>query len=162
MNTEKKLSYIEYKEQRQREFDELPKFFAFSTRQFIEGMKKLGVKDERELYALGNGDLGGFYRKVDEPLFEAYYESNMLQELLKDPAFAEDAFYYEMSNHEYHINPIQGNWDVISCFASVEYSDNDEDVNEYFKQLDWSEETKQAYLNARTRYLDDMNSKTEA
>ena len=148
------MNYREYKDARQEAFNEVPMFFAFSNEQFNKAMQERGYTDESKIVRVPNG---GFIHKDELPKLKAWIDGDNLDELMKDPDFAEDAFYYEMGNHEYHINNYQGNWDVISCFANVEYCDNDYDVNEYFKQVDWSDETKNAYMKARSRFLQDAS-----
>ena len=72
-----------------------------------------------------------------------------MNELLEDPEKLEDAIFYEMKNHEYFYNS-QRNWDVMSCFGTVEYDEYDDPEN-YFDQLKWPEEKRQAFRNARKR-----------
>ena len=156
------ITYEEYKTQRQAEFNALPIFFAFSNEQLQEGMKKHWRKPGKcpdvknagkYLYKFGGG---GFYFKEDTETIKAFLNSpDPIDELLKDPEFAYSAFYYEMGNHEYHINNYQGNWDVISCFANVKYHDDDWNLENYFSQVDWSDETKNAYKKARAQFLKD-------
>lgn len=152
------ITYQEYKKQRQEGFNSLPVFFAFSKEQLQEGMKKHWTKKGKcpsvenagkYLYKFGGG---GFYYKYDAEKIHAYVDApDPLDELMKDPEFAYSAFYYEMGNHEYHIN-WQGNYDVFSCFANVEYCDS-EAVSDYMKQVDWSGEVKEAFYKARRDFL---------
>lgn len=157
------ITYTEYKQQRQAEFNALPIFYAFSNDQLQEGMKKRWreagrkgrcplVKNAKKwIWAFGGG---GYYFKFDAEEIRSFVtEPDPIVELLKDPEFAYSAFYYEMGNHEYHINNYQGNWDVISCFAKVKYCDDDWNLENYFRQLDWPEETKEAYKKARADFL---------
>lgn len=159
------ITYQEYKKQRQAEFDALPVFFAFSVDQLQEGMQKrwkeLGKKGRcplvknasKYIYAFGGG---GYYFKEDLDIIQDYLNKpDPIDDLLKDPEFAFSAFYYEMGNHEYHINNYQGNWDVITCFAPVDFCDDDWNLDNYFKQLNWSDETKSAYKKAREKFLKD-------
>ena len=113
------ITYTQYKQQRQDEFNALPIFFAFSNKQFEDAMKERGltVNDTDKIYRLGR--TGGFYLRSDAHLIKAYYEKpDQLPELMKDHDFAVSAFRYEMDNHEYAIN-YQGDWDVVGCFSSV-------------------------------------------
>ena len=59
-------TYQEFKARHEKEVNALPLGFAFSEEQFEEMKLKLGVKENSELYRLGN--TGGFYRKVDSEL----------------------------------------------------------------------------------------------
>ena len=96
------MNYKEFKEKKQREFNSLPLMFAFSNKQFEEGKKKLGVKDDNELYSIGGG---GFIKKVDAPLLDEMVDrhNREYKELIQDDEFLYSAFYYELGNHEYCI-----------------------------------------------------------
>ena len=72
---------------------------------------------------------------------------------MKNPEFAESAFYYEMGNHEYHIN-WQGDWDVCSCFGDCEYSDGKTYVD-YLKEIGYTQETINAFKLAKKRFHSD-------
>lgn len=147
------MNYTEYREQRQNEFSALPIFFAFGRQQFREQMEKRGLTedDTDKIYQLGG--TGGFYLRTDADKVRTYFNNpDPLDELMKDYDFAYDAIYCEMGNHEYHINPYQGNWDVCSCFGNVEYNEAD-DPNEYFEQLGWESQTIRAYRDARRAFL---------
>ena len=157
------MTYEEYRQKRQAEVNALPIFYAFSNEQLQEGMQKRWSETGRKgrcplvkngkdwLYSFGGG---GFYFKFDaETVHDFISKPDPINELMKDPDFAYSAFYYEMGNHEYHINTYQGNWDVISCFANVEFCDDDWNLENYFKQLNWTDETKEAYKKARAAFL---------
>lgn len=79
----------------------------------------------------------------------------MKREFIKDYEHAYDAFFYEMGNHEYHIN-YDGDWDVLSCFGLndnvCEYEDG-KDVDEYMDAMGLSPVTKAAYHDARGDFL---------
>lgn len=143
------MNYKEYRDQRQSEFNSIPMFFAFSNEQFDMGMEKLGIKNIKDVRSIGGG---GYIHKDTIPMLIEFNKSDRIDELMKDPEFAEDAIYYEMGNHEYHINHYQGNWDVCSCFGDVEYNELD-DPDEYFRQLGWEPQTIEAYERARKRFL---------
>ena len=151
------MTYDEYKDKRQEEFNKLPIFFAFSNDQFEEEMRKRGLtaKDTDKIYRLG--DTGGFYLKADAQLIHDYYEKpDELQELMKDPVFAAGAFYYEMANHEYHIN-WQGDYDVLSCFGKITYSDDIDAREKYFDELGFEPQTRRAYKTALHGFLHDAD-----
>lgn len=99
-------SYIAMKNRHQQEVNALPIKFAFSDKQFEEGMKELGLKptDTDKVYALvGNG----FYRKTDADLIHGTFKRHKQE---RDDAIAADKdgtgylfemFEYELGNHEY-------------------------------------------------------------
>ena len=156
-------SYEEYKQKRQEEFNSLPIFFAFGKDQFREQMGKRGLteNDTDKIYSFGSC---GFYLKKDADVIHDFINKpDELPELMKDPDFAFSAFYYEMGNHEYHIN-WQADWDVCNCFATdidLKYQGDDlygEDEREkYFDQLKWDEKTRNAYRRARAKFLKDAD-----
>jgi hypothetical protein len=61
--------YLELKQKYQKEFDELPVFFAFNTKQFEEGITKLNTTKDK-IYSIGGG---GFIRKLDVNLLKDYF-----------------------------------------------------------------------------------------
>jgi len=154
-----KMTYPQYLAEQKKAFDDLPIFFAFNHTQFKEEMEKRGLTedDTDKIYRLP-GDHGGFYLRADAPKILAYFSADdPLENLMKDPAFAEDAFYYEMCNHEYGINP-QGSWDVCSCFGHCEYG-YDKGGKEYLEKMGFPPETIDAYYAARRRYFKDAEEK---
>lgn len=141
-------TYDEYKAERQRKFNELPVYFAFSDKQFNEVLEKTGASGPEDFYGLGVG--GGFFLKSDADKIHAFIdEKPELDELMKDYDFAKGAFPSEMANHEYHIN-MQADWDVINCFTDVDYYEAEE--KGYLALTGWEPQTKQAYLDARKEF----------
>lgn len=70
------------------------------------------------------------------------------------------AFYYEMGNHEYHINTYQGDWDTLSVFGKIEWHGNeDNELEQYFDELGFNEMQRQAYFDARKAFLKDADEK---
>lgn len=150
------MTYKEYREQRQAEVNALPIFYAFSDQQLEQALKDRGLTldDVDKLCRVAMG----FALKSDMPAIKAFMEKpDPLAELMKDPAFAEDAFYYEMANHEYHIN-WQADWDVCNCFGHIR-SDEPDDLNHYFDLCGFEPQTRQAYLTARLRFLHDAEER---
>ena len=145
------MTYKEYKDNRQSEFNKLPIFFAYSDEQFARAMEARGLTaaDTDQVYRCGQA----LYLKKDAEAVRAWLKRDLdaeLREMMKsDPAFAEDAFYYEMGNHEYFIN-WQASWDVCSCFGSVEYGDG-KGYRDYLAELGFGEEVMQAYECAKTK-----------
>ena len=148
------MTYEEYKNQRQSEFNALPIFFAFNMEQFAREMEKRGltVDDTDKVYRFGNG---GFYLRSDAPIIREFMNKpDHIRELMNDPEFAESAFYYEMGNHEYHINTYQGDWDVCSCFGSCDYGE-EKDYRDYLKEMGYSPEVISAFRTARDHLYED-------
>ena len=67
---------------------------------------------------------------------------------LRDYEHAKEAFEHEMWNHEYSIN-LQGDYDVISCFARVSYKGDGTEID----LTGWTEEIKRAYHDAANHVL---------
>lgn len=94
--------YETMKEQHQKEVNDFPMFFAFSEKQFNEGMKKFGFdpSETNRIYSL-NG--GGYYKKTDAErlhnMFNRHDEE--MKKAMSDKTFVYDMFYYELGNHEY-------------------------------------------------------------
>ena len=151
------MTYKEYKDRRQSAFNSLPIFFAFTDEQFEREMKKRGLTaaDTDQVYRCDQV----FYLKKDADVVRAWLSKDHdaeLREMMKnDPAFAEDAFFFEMGNHEYFIN-YQAAWDVCSCFGDVEYGE-EKRYRDYLAELGFSEETMQAYERAKTRLFNEWN-----
>lgn len=120
-----KETYQQLKARQEKETHALPIGFAFTEEQFEEMKSELGVKENSELYRLG--DTGGFYRKIDSPLIRATFkrhakelEDAIFTEKGVSIKFAKDMFYHEMCNYEFGINP-DGEEDVLNtCRLSKE------------------------------------------
>lgn len=118
---DKNNDYAEMLRRHQQEINDFPMVFAFSDRQLEEALKKLSATIDEVTTLPGNCAI---FRKRDVP---AWYDlckrqSNELKEAMKHTGFAEEAFLYEMNNHEYAIN-WEGDSDVLACFG---YSSMDE------------------------------------
>ena len=151
------FNYTEIKDQRQQEFNQLPFFFAFSDKQLEEELAKRGLTlaDTSKIVRFQNIP-GTFALKDDLPVIREYHSKpDPMDELMKDPAFAEDAFYYEMGNHEYHIN-WQADYDVCSCFGKCEYDDL-KDYDDYLTELGFETEVITAFKKAKRRFLHDAD-----
>lgn len=98
--------YRELRERQQKEVNEFPMFFAFSQKQFEEGMKKFGLdpKDVDRICSLGHG---GFCRKSYKGALYDMFERHLaeLAKAIEDDetgeGFVFDMFDYELANHEY-------------------------------------------------------------
>lgn len=147
------VTYTEYKAQEQEAFNALPIFYAFSNDQFEKAMQERGltINDTDKIYKLGG--TGGFYLKKDAPVIREYFNRpNKLAELMQDEEFAEEAFLYEMNNHEYAIN-WEGDYDVCNCFAprTLEYGE-DKSYTDYLKEAGLAGAIT-AYRRAKARHM---------
>ena len=105
--------YLALKNKHEKEVNAFPMFFAFSDKQFEDGMAKFGLKPDEtdKIYKFGN--TGGFYRRTDskklkEMLIRHTAEMQQaIEEDLTGDEFIYDMFNYELSNHEYCIT-----WDL--------------------------------------------------
>ena len=106
-------SYYELKEKQRHELEAFPLEFAFSNKQFEEGMRKLGLEpgDTAKIYGLAG--TGGFYRKTDAPAFQEMFDRHEreLQAAIDSDETGEGFIFemlnYELANHEYIIT-----WDL--------------------------------------------------
>lgn len=158
------MTYQEYKKMAQKEFDDLPIFFAFSNKQLFEALEARGLtKDDTDkIYRLG--DTGGFYLKSDAEIIRAYFNKDKndqtLSELMRDHDFAVSAFRYEMDNHEYAINYYQGDWEVVGCFSKkpLEFGD-DKNYKDYLYEagmedlIPWYQEARASHFKAAEDWL---------
>ena len=140
------MTYKEYTKARQDEYNNLPIKYAFGYDQFYKILKEEGWK-ENDVVSIG---YGGYMQRKDLPKLKEFTENDKINELMKDYDFAYEAIFYEMGNHEYHIN-WEGDYDVMSCFGNLIWIDND--PADYFQQLDWEPQTIKAYLDARKAFL---------
>lgn len=101
-------TYQELKSRQQAEIETLPIFWAFSKKQFEEGLESFGLttEDTGKLYNLPGG---GFIRKTDSHLPHEMFEKHRVeldQAIQSDETganFIFDMFDYELGNHEYCI-----------------------------------------------------------
>lgn len=148
------MTYTEYKDARQQEFNKLPIFYAFDKKQMEEALAERGIKYEdapKHIYRLSN--TGGYYLKKDSEVVKAFFAKDADAELRAmmeaDLDFARDAIEYEMFNHEYPIN-WQGDWDVASCFGNVEYDDC-KYAEDYLKELGFTDKIMQVWNECRRK-----------
>lgn len=156
------MTYQEYREKSQKEFNELPIFYAFSNDQLFKALEERGLtkNDTDKIYRLG--DTGGFYLKSDAEIIRAYFnrKDDPLSELMKDHDFAVSAFRYEMDNHEYAINYYQGDWEVVGCFSNkpLDFGD-DKNYKDYLYEagmedlIPWYEEAKASHMKAAEEWF---------
>ena len=118
--------YVEMKNRHQERINALPLMFAFSEKQFKEGMDRWGLteNDTDKIYKLGT--TGGFYQRKDSTLIFSTFEENEneLAEAIKaDPdgiGFIKDMFLYELANHEYCIT-----YDLEPTLAALQLTEDD-------------------------------------
>jgi len=91
----------------QQEVNDFPFFFAFSEKQFAEGMASFGLSPEQtdQIYSLRGA--GGFYLRSDaerlHAMFDRHHEEHQaaIAADTKGDGYIYDMFYYELANHEY-------------------------------------------------------------
>lgn len=107
--------YLELRKKHQKEHDEFPIAYAFNKEQLAEALERLGAKDISECVTIFN--IGDIVKKTDADRYLAMLDRHTkeLHEAMKNEEFAEEAFLYEMDNHEYAIN-YDGDGDVLGCF----------------------------------------------
>ena len=100
-------TYAELRTAHQAEIDTFPIMFAFSDKQFAEGMRALGLEPSETDKVYIWREVSGFYRKSDA---DALHEMLERHEREMSGAIAGDAtgggfifsmFVYELANHEY-------------------------------------------------------------
>ena len=128
------MKYRELTSKHQKEVNALPIMFAFSNKQFEEGMRnQLGLdpNETDKIYKLGS--TGGFYKKSDAPLLKETFDRHALelQEAMKDDDFVLDMFEYEMGNHEYQIS--RDKEEVINA-CGLDLDEMDERLERLWKQ----------------------------
>lgn len=98
--------YTNLKERHQKDFDDFPMAFAFSDKQFNEGMKKLGL-DPSDTDKVCSIPGGGIIRITDaEALGSLFVRQGKemrkaIDEDLTGKGFIYEMFRYELANHEY-------------------------------------------------------------
>lgn len=99
-------AYLALKQKHQDEVNNFPMMFAFSNKQFKEGMEKLGLQetDTDKIYSIGGG---GYIRKTDSKALSELFERHEkeMQAAIDDDmtgdGFVFQMFNYELGNHEY-------------------------------------------------------------
>lgn len=132
-------AYLDLMKRHQQELTDFPIAYAFSEQQLEEALKKLGAKKHECVTYLGMGDV---MKRSDVPAFKEMMKRHKEEtlELIKDKKVAEEAFLYEMDNHEYAIN-WSGDEDVLDCFYLTQ---------DLLKEMGLVE----AYCNARNKHME--------
>lgn len=152
------MKYTEFKDMLQNKVNDLPMFYAFSNEQLDNALDDMGLslKDMKgnKIVHMGYGAYC-LKRDLDSIMSELHAVDDAKREFIEDYEQAYDAFFYEMANHEYHIN-YEGDWDVLSCFGLdddvCEY-EGGKNVDEYMDAMGFSPVTKAAYRDARGDFL---------
>lgn len=111
----KRQAYLDLQERQRKEIEEFPIAYAFSEQQLKEALEKLGATKEECVTIFGHGDI--VKKENAKPFIDMLKRHmNELQIAMKEEAFAEAAFLYEMDNHEYAIN-WDGDDDVLAVFG---------------------------------------------
>lgn len=141
--------YTESKVRDQKIVDALPLKFAFGD-QIVELLKEAKSRGTK-LVSLG---AGAFCFKEDEEHIVATLKAmnRSTAKRMESYDFAYEAFYYELGNHEYHINTYQGDWDTVSAFYDVEWKE-DRTGEEYLELAGAKPDTVRAYTDARKAYM---------
>jgi hypothetical protein len=98
--------YKELKSKQGQEVNNFPMFFAFSTEQFAEGMKKLDL-EPTDTDKICSTYGGGYIKKVDSDSLHKMFDNHSkemkenIENDLTGEGFIYDMFYYELCNHEY-------------------------------------------------------------
>ena len=132
-------AYLKLQKKQRKDLEEFPIAYAFNEEQLKQALEKLGAKKEECVTLYNCGDV---MKKTDVPAFKEMMKRHReeIYELLKDKQAAEEAFLYEMDNHEYSIN-WSGDEDVFSCFGLDE------------KKLD-EMGLRDAYFKARKKHIE--------
>jgi len=105
----------------------------------------------------------GFFTEADngyaEHLTDMYIQlCNQLEDVKNNYEYQFSAFYYELGNHEYHINTYQGDWDTLSAFGNIPWRGQGAEAREkYFDDLNFTEVQRKAFNDARAKYLKDAD-----
>lgn len=98
------MKYLRLVNTHQQEINDFPIMYAFNDKQFAEGMKKLGFKENEtnKIYSISGG---GFIRRKDAAAFGEMIERHEreMKEAFQDDEFVYEAFLYELGNHEFCI-----------------------------------------------------------
>lgn len=125
--------YLTLKNKQQQEVNDFPMFFAFSDKQFEEGMKRFGfnVTDTNKIYKLGS--TGGFYRRTDAQALRDMFNRHTQETeeaISTDDDFVYNMFLYELGNHEYCIT-----YDLEPTLAACGLDEDDVLQDERLLQL---------------------------
>lgn len=98
--------YLELKKKHQDMVNNFPTFYAFSNKQFEEGMEKMGLK-MNETDKICSVGMGGYILKTDVQAFNDMFKQidEGMKSAINHPETGEQFIYemfnYELANHEY-------------------------------------------------------------
>ena len=144
------MTYKEYTNKRQEEFNALPIFWAFSNEQLEKALAERGVSMDEAKDKVYRYGMGGFYLKSDSEIIRAYHSVDRNAELRTlmngNLDFAYEAFEFEMYNHEYPIN-LEGDYDVCGCFGNCEFAEEKTAID-YLTEMGYSNDVIAQYRKA--------------
>ena len=131
-------AYHNLQKKHREELNDFPIAYAFDPKGFKEALEKLGATADECVTVFNMGDV---MKKTDVKRFKEMLRRHRdeILELISDEKEAEEAFLYEMDNHEYAIN-WDGDDDVLGVFDLT------------FDKLN-EMGLKMAYMRARKRHM---------
>lgn len=127
--------------------------------------EEAAYEQEKENYPITNPVAFAYYLAEDEQFVKRNVELvGALEQQYKNTRdnyeYQKSAFYYEMGNHEYHINHYQADYDTLSAFGHIEWHGDGAAAREkYFDELDFTDLQRRAYMDARRDFLRDADEK---
>ena len=103
-------TYLTMKQAHQKEVNDFPFFFAFSNKQFEEGMAKFGLSPNETDKIYSFGGTGGYYLRTDSDRLHEMLQrhrkemSDAIKGDVSGEGFIFDMFNYELANHEFIIS----------------------------------------------------------
>lgn len=77
-----------------------------------------------------------------------------MEDTVNNYEYQKSAFYYELGNHEYHINTYQGDWDTLRAFGNITWKGQGKAAREeYYKELNFTPTQIKAFEDARREYM---------
>lgn len=134
-------------------------------REYISMFRICANKEEEEAYEKSHEGLPfdpvGFCYMKDEEFIKKHVKLHMTLEKAREDAensfeYFKNAVLHEMFNHEYSIN-WQADYDVLSAFGNITFHNGDDEVQNYFKQLKFTDMQIKAYMAARKEYYKRIN-----
>lgn len=121
--------------------------------------EKAAREAERAAHPINCASAFGYFSEEDREF--ALHIDDLMLDLVKHLKNTADnyeynfnAFYYELGNHEYHINTYQGDWDTLSAFGQIPWrGQGPEARQQYYKDLSFTETQIRAFEDARKKYL---------
>ena len=123
-------TYKDMLERHEKEFEQLPIFFAYTNEKFKRELEKRGATED-DVYRAGTGC---FYLKSDADLIQNAVErfDAEFEKAMQNDDFMYGAFYYELANHEFFItgDPIDA---LDALHLTIKEVENDERMSRIFK-----------------------------